>query len=709
MGNKVSEESYIDLNAALNTWTEDHTINFDADKEAVRQYHLQHVNPHTQYHPTLEDKLDFLFVNGYYDKKVWDQFSMKQLHQIYEYAASFRHRFSTTLGAMKFYTSYGLKSFDGKTYLERFEDRVVACALELSGGDFNRALNIVQEIITGRLQPATPTFANAGKVQRGERVSCFLLDVQDNMESIGRVINSSLQLSKRGGGVGINISNIREAGAPIKRIENQSSGVLPVCKLLDDSFTYANQLGARQGAGAVYISVHHPDVMRVLDSKRENADEKIRLKTLSVGLVITDKAYQVSKEDGDLYQFSPYDVERVYGVPFSKVDISAEYDKMVENPKIRKTKIKGRELFTTIAELQFQSGYPYILNIDTTNRANPIHGTIDMSNLCSEIVQVSTPSKLKADLSYEEVGRDISCNLASMNVSYAMKGKNLAHTVETAIRLLTEVSDLTELESVPSIQNGNDKSHSVGLGQFGLHQFFLEEGLKYGDENSLNFTNIYFMSIAYHAYRASNKIARERKQVFFEFDKSKYADPEYLTAKYRDPAMIEANENTKAIFAKYGMEIPNEEDWLALSHDIAEYGLYNAYLQAVPPTGSISYINGGTSSIHPAVAAIEARKEGSIGRIYYPTPGLSNSNFADFEDAYQIGYKSIIDVYAEAQKHVDQALSCTLFYTDEHTTRDLTKAYIYAYKKGLKSLYYARVRSSTLEGTEVETCVSCTL
>ena len=156
MGNKVSEESYIDLNAALNTWTEDHTINFESDKEAVRQYHLQHVNPRTQYHPTLEDKLDYLFVNGYYDKSVWDQFSNEELHQIYDFAASFRHRFSTTLGAMKFYTSYALKSWDGQTYLERFEDRVIACALELSGGSFKRALHIIEEIITGRLSLPHP-------------------------------------------------------------------------------------------------------------------------------------------------------------------------------------------------------------------------------------------------------------------------------------------------------------------------------------------------------------------------------------------------------------------------------------------------------------------------------------------------------------------------------------------------------------------------
>lgn len=709
MGNKVSEESYIDLNAQLNLWTKDGKIDFEVDKEAARQYHLQHVNAHTLYHPTLADKLDYLFVNGYYEKENWDRFSFGQLENLYEFAASYRHRFTTYLGAVKFYESYALKTFDGKTYLERFEDRVVACAIELSAGNYNRALNIIDEIITGRLQPATPTFANAGKKQRGERVSCFLLDIQDNMESISRAITSSLQLSKRGGGVGLNISNIREMGAPIKQIEGQSSGVLPVCKLLDDSFSYANQLGNRQGAGAVYISVHHPDVEKVLDSKRENADEKIRLKTLSIGLVITDKAYELAKNNEDIYQFSPYDVERVYGVPFSKVDITKEYNNMVDNSKIRKSRINAREFFQTVAEIQFESGYPYILNIDTVNRDNAINGTIDMSNLCSEIVQVSTPAVMNADSSYAVEGRDISCNLASMNVTYAMHGGSLASTVETGIRLLTEVSDLSSIESVPTVRNGNEKSHSIGLGQFGLHQFFLTEGMEYGDENSLDFTNIYFMTVAFHAYKTSSKIAKERGKTFYEFEKSKYADPSYLTEKYRPEEMRIPNKNTEAIFKKYGIKIPTFKDWEELALFISKYGMYNAYLQAVPPTGSISYINGGTSSIHPAVAAIELRKEAKVGRVCYPTPGLNNDNFHKFKDAYEIGWKSVIDIYAEAQKHVDQALSLTLFYKDTDTTRTLNKAYIYAYKKNIKSLYYARVRSAALEGTEVETCVSCTL
>ncbi len=134
------------------------------------------------------------------------------------------------------------------------------------------------------------------------------------MESIGRAVNSALQLSKRGGGVAFLLSNLREAGAPIKRIENQSSGVMiPVMKMLEDAFSYANQLGARQGAGAVYLHAHHPDILRFLDTKRENADEKIRIKTLSLGVVIPDITFHLAKENAQMALFSPYDVERVYG------------------------------------------------------------------------------------------------------------------------------------------------------------------------------------------------------------------------------------------------------------------------------------------------------------------------------------------------------------------------------------------------------------
>ena len=709
----TGEESYEDpsldyhaLNAKLNLYDADGLIQFDADRAAARQYFLQHVNKNTVYFHDLEEKMEYLVEEGYYEKEVLDQYPFDFVKSLYKAAYAKKFRFPTFLGAFKYYTSYTLKTFDGTRYLERYEDRVCMVALTLARGDQELAVDLMEEIISGRFQPATPTFLNAGKAARGELVSCFLLRIEDNMESIARGINSALQLSKRGGGVALNLSNLRELGAPIKRIQNQSSGVNPVMKLLEDSFSYANQLGARQGAGAVYLHAHHPDILRFLDTKRENADEKIRIKTLSLGVVIPDITFELAKNNEDMYLFSPYDVERVYGVPFTEISVSEKYREMVDDKRIRKSKINARAFFQTLSEIQFESGYPYIVFEDTVNAANPIKGKVTMSNLCSEILQVSEASEYNPDLSYAHVGKDISCNLGSMNIAKAMDSPDLGKTVETAVRALTAVSDMTDVRSVPSIERGNAMSHSIGLGQMNLHGYLGRERVFYGSEEGLDFTNMYFYTVLFHAIRASMEIARERGERFAGFEDSTYATGEFFD-KYVEGAWEPTTPKVRELFAN--VHIPTSEDWAALREDVRRYGMYNQNLQAVPPTGSISYINHSTSSIHPIVSKIEIRKEGKIGRVYYPAPYMTNDNLEYYQDAYEIGPEKIIDTYAAATQHVDQGLSLTLFYPDTVTTRDVNRNYIYAWRKGIKTLYYMRIRQQALEGTEVAGCVSCML
>lgn len=699
---------YHALNAQLNLYDKDGKIQFDADKKAARQYFLQHVNQNTVFFHNLQEKLDYLVENGYYEQEVLDQYDFPFIKSLYQRAYAKKFRFPTFLGAYKYYTSYTLKTFDGKRYLERFEDRVTMVALYLARGDKELAERMVDEIMDGRFQPATPTFLNAGKKARGELVSCFLLRVEDNMESIARGINSALQLSKRGGGVALSLTNLREAGAPIKKIENQSSGVIPVMKLLEDSFSYANQLGARQGAGAVYLNAHHPDIMKFLDTKRENADEKIRIKSLSLGVVIPDITFELAKKNEDMYLFSPYDIERVYGVPFSDISVTEKYREMVEDGRIRKKKINARRFFQTVAEIQFESGYPYIVFEDTVNRENPIKGRITMSNLCSEILQVSEASEYNEDLTFKHVGKDISCNLGSLNIAKTMDSPDFALTVETAIRGLTAVSDLSNIAAAPSIERGNRMSHAIGLGQMNLHGYLAREEVFYGSEESLDFTDMYFYAINYQAIRASNKIARERGESFQGFEDSKYYSGEYFT-KYIEGEWVPTTDRVKELLAKSTIYIPTQDDWRQLAKDVREHGMYHQNLQAVPPTGSISYINNSTSSIHPIVSKIEIRKEGKIGRVYYPAPYMTNDNLEYYQDAYEIGPQKIIDVYAVATQHVDQGLSLTLFYPDTVSTRDLNKSYIYAWRKGIKTMYYMRIRQMALEGTQVDDCVSCML
>ena len=271
------------------------------------------------------------------------------------------------------------------------------------------------------------------------------------------------------------------------------------------------------------------------------------------------------------------------------------------------------------------------------------------------------------------------------------------------------MSDQTHIWSVPSIEQGNNDSHAIGLGQMNLHGYLARERILYGSEEGIDFTNIYFYTVLYHALRASNRIAIERGTRFGGFERSKYASGEFFD-KYTDQVWEPATERVRELFAEADIRIPTQEDWMRLKESVQTA----RHLQPEPagrPADGVDLLH------QPLDAArstrwrrkIEIRKEGKIGRVYYPAPYLTNDNLEYYQDAYEIGYEKIIDTYAAATQHVDQGLSLTLFFKDTASTRDVNKAQIYAWRKGIKTLYYIRLRQMALEGTEVEGCVSCML
>lgn len=717
----ISNVTYYDLNNQINIPV-DNKIPLEKDKEALQAFLKENVEPNTKRFSSLEERFKFLIENDYIEKEFVEKYDFEFIKKLYAYLGDLHFEFQSFMAAYKFFNQYALKTNDGNYYLETYEDKIAMNALYMANGNEDLAMSLADELIHQRYQPATPTFLNVGRKRRGEFVSCFLLQPTDDMNSIGRCINSALQLSKIGGGVGITLNNLRGAGAPIKGIENAASGVVPVMKLLEDSFSYSNQLGQRQGAGVVYLSVFHPDIIEFLATKRENADEKVRMKTLSLGVIVPDKFYELIQQNADMYLFEPHDVEKEYGVPFSYVDITKEYDNLVNNPKIHKKKIKARELEEEISKLQQESGYPYIVNIDTMNRANPVEGKIIMSNLCSEIAQIQRPSKINDLQEYEVLGSDISCNLGSTNIVNLMASPDFGKSVETMMRALTFVSDQGNAKVVPSIYEGNKLSHSVGLGAMGLHAFLAKNHIQYGSPESIEFTNVYFMLLNYWTLVASNKIARERHETFFEFEKSTYADGSYFD-KYVNQDWGPTSDRVKKLFA--GIFIPTKEDWAQLKENVMRDGLYNAYRMAVAPTGSISYVGNTTASLQPIIQKVEERQEGKIGKVYYPAAYLSTDTMPYYKSAYDLDMRKMIDVYAAAQEHVDQSISITLYFkstiaeglypwkngrTDKMTTRDLSIIRNYAWHKGIKSLYY--VRTYTDDGSEafsVNECESCSI
>ena len=717
---KSQEVTYFSLNNELNRPV-DGKIPLHKDKEAVRAFFLEHVNPNTVFFYTLDEKLDYLLEHDYLEEEFLNKYDREFVKSLMQEIYKKKFRFRSFMSAFKFYKQYALKTNDGERYLERFEDRIVFNALFLADGDEQLARDLAEEMIHQRYQPATPTFLNAGRKRRGELVSCFLIQTTDDMNSIGRTINSALQLSRIGGGVGVSLSNVRAAGDPIKKIENASSGVVPIMKLLEDSFSYSNQLGQRNGAGAVYLNVFHPDIVSFLSTKKENADEKIRVKTLSLGLVVPDKFYELIKNDDMMYLFSPYDVERIYGVPFSYVDITKEYENMVNNPEIRKSKLRARDLEQEISKLQQESGYPYIVNIDTVNKANPIDGKIIMSNLCSEILQVQSPSVINNGQEYEVLGTDISCNLGSTNIVNLMQSPDFERSIEVAVRALTFVTDHSSIDAVPTVKNGNQKAHTIGLGAMGLHTFFALNQMEYGSPESIEVTDLYFRLLNFYTLKASHKIAKERGVTFDGFEKSAYASGTYFDA-YTESDVEIKSEKVKEIFAN--LPIPTAEDWKQLKADVMADGLYHQNRLAIAPTGSISYVNETSASLHPITRLIEERQEKKTGKTYYPAPFLSNETLPYYKSAYDIDMRKVIDVYAAAQKHIDQGMSLTLFMrselpeglyewkngrTSKMTTRDLNILRNYAWNKGIKSIYYVRTFTENNDEIGSNGCESCSI
>ena len=716
------ELTYYELNNKINIPVNGQ-IQLHYDKEAVAAYFRQHINQNSLFYYTLEEKIKTLLEGNYIDKDMISKYKMSFIKELFKFIYNKKFRFDSFMGAYKFYRQYAMKNNTGDLYLERFEDRVAFNALYLADGDKELAYSIAEEMISRRYQPATPTYLNAGKARAGASVSCFLLgDVTDSMDSITQSWKSSAHLSKLGGGVGIDLSNIREEGAPIKGIEGAASGVVPVMKIYEDIFSYANQLGQRQGAGAVYLNIFHMDVIQFLATRKENADEKVRIKTLSLGLTVPDKFYELIRKDEYMYLFSPYDAERVYGKPFSFIDITAEYDNMVNNKEIRKSKVRARDLETEISKLQQESGYPYILNIDTVNKANPVHGKVVMSNLCTEIVQVHSPSEINKDQTYKTVGLDVSCNLGSINIPNMMKTEDFGKSIDTMIKALTAVTDKSSIDEVPTVKRANSEYHSVGLGAMGLATYFAMNKIDYGTPESIEFTDIFFRMVNYYSLVSSNNIAKKRKQTFYEFEKSKYYTGEYFDRYIEEGDVEIKNPKIEKMFKDF--HIPTADDWKRLARKVKAHGLYHSYRLAVAPNGSISYVNETSASLHPIINLIEERQEKKIGKVYYPVPHLNNTTIKYYKSAYDIDMRKVIDVYAAAQKHIDQGMSLTLFMrsdipegiyewkegrTTKMTTRDLNILRNYAWKKGIKSLYYVRTFTEDADEIGIAQCESCSI
>ena len=1011
----------------------------EKDKEAVYSYFVDYVNKNTVFFHNLEEKMKYLIKNSYYID-FYEMYSHDEIKEIFKLVYDKKFRFASFMSASKFYQSYALMDDSGEKFLERYEDRISITALYLAQGNVDKAREYATMMINQEYQPATPTFLNSGKKRSGELVSCFLDEMGDSLSDIGYIFDSSMKLSSMGGGVSINLSKIRARGESIKGVENCASGVLPIMKILEDIFSYANQLNQRPGSGAVYLNVFHSDIMEFLDSKKINVDEKIRIKSLSIGVIVPDKFMQLAMDDEACYIFYPHTVYQAYGQYLDEMDMDEMYERLVDNPKVKKKKINARELLVKISQTQKESGYPYLFFKNNVNKEHPLKeiGNVKFSNLCvapytqiltkeygytpigeheneelhvwngeewskttirktgenqkllrittnnfqtidvtpyhkfyiknnyfgkevekrafellvgdklikfdlpepednaekkklknayangfysgdgceykvknrknlinkiiylynekkellnkfddlkcnknigknritltfckglenkffvpigydkksivewlsgladadgtisknqenyslqissveleflleiklmlqelgihskinkskeegykelplndgsgdygkfyckeiyrllithqnlrklsemgfepqrlklnlkehipnrdarsfekilkieeleeicdtycftenkrhkgmfngiltgncTEIMQISEVSEIRAYYEEDIIRRGISCNLGSLNIATVMENKRIREATRTAIDTLTTVSDLTNIDMVPTIKKANEELHSVGLGAMNLHGYLAKNYIMYESKEALDFCNVFFMMVNFYSLERSMEIAVEKGETFKDFDKSEYANGNYFE-KYITKEYLPQTEKVKELFE--GIHVPNIEDWKRLKEQVMKNGIYNAYRMAIAPNQSTSYIMNSTASVMPVVDTIEVREYGD-STTYYPMPYLTNDNWFFYKSAYDMDQKNIIKLISVIQRHVDQGISTILYNSSSDTTRDLAKLYIYAHRMGLKSLYYTRTRKAT-----IEECLSCSV
>lgn len=473
-------------------------------------------------------------------------------------------------------------------------------------------------------------------------------------------------------------------------------------KLMEDTFSYVNQLGQRAGAGVANLNIFHWDIEEFLGTKKIATDEKSRLQTLSIGVIVPDKFIELAREGKDMYVFAPHTVFCEYGVHLDDMDIDAVYEELVANPNVRKRKIDPRGLLTNIARTQFESGYPYLMYKSNANHAHALKniGQVKQSNLCQEIMQLQETSTIN-DYGVEDViRRDINCNLGSLNIVNVMENKNIAQAVEIAMRALTQVSDLSNIANAPSVAKANRELHAVGLGAMNLHGYLAKNKISYESKEARDFVRTFFMIVNFHSIMASTLMAMERDAVFKDFEKSDYASGEYFK-KYLETDYSPKTKKVQKLFE--GIDIPTPSDWEELMLRVKCNGMYHAYRMAIAPTQSIGYVQNATPSISPIVDIVERRTYGD-STTYYPMPYLSKQNFFFYKSAYEMDMMKMIDLVAEAQEHIDQGIS-TILYVDSNTsTRELVRYYLYAHHKGLKSLYYTRTKNLS-----ISECSSCSV
>lgn len=542
---------------------------------------------------------------------------------------------------------------------------------------------------------ATPTMSNARKPFY-QLSSCFIDTVDDSLNGIYKSLDNFSKVSKFGGGMGVYIGKVRALGSSIRGFKGASGGVIPWIKLFNDTAVAVDQLGVRNGSISIWLDAWHKDLPEFLQLRTNNGDDRKKAHDIFPGLSYPNLFWKLAEEDIDAnwYMMCPHEIRQVKG--YSLEDFYGEewekrYFDCVNDERIEKRVMSVKDIVRLIIKSASETGTPFAFYRDTVNEMNPNKhkGMIYSSNLCTEIMQNMSAMEIKkteikdvnGDLIVVEKtkpGDFVVCNLSSIvlgNIDVNSQ-EEIEYIVETQIRAMDNVIDLNYY-SVPFAEITNKKYRAVGLGTSGYHHMLVNNKVHWNSDKHLEFADKVYEDINYYAIKASMKIAKEKGKYSY-FEGSDWENGEY-----------------------FELRNYNSNRWNELREEVKEYGMRNGYLFAVAPNGSTATIAGTSEGVDPVMAKFWLEeKKGSITP--KTAPNLSMETFWYYISAYNADQQLSVKANGIRQRHIDQGQSFNLYITTDFTMRQIMNLYITACKSGVKSIYYVRSKSLS-----VDDCESC--
>ena len=573
--------------------------------------------------------------------------------------------------------------------------------------------------------PSTPTLFNSGTTH-SQLSSCYLNTFDDSIDGIFEGVWQEARKSKYAGGLGFDVTNFRASGAFIKGTNGISGGLVPWLKILNDTLVAVNQGGKRPGAGCAYLEPWHLDFEDFLNLRRNTGDERLRCHDMNTASWVPDLFMQKVRADEDWYMFCPSDsrdLHEAFGDCFTAV-----YEQMIDKAEAGELKnfrkVKAKELWKKMLKVLFETSHPWITFKDPSNLrySNQHQGTVHSSNLCTEILLHTKPSKYK-DGEKVEIGETAVCNLGSVNLKnhlsqdesgkYTLNKDLLASTVKTAIRLLDNVIDLN-FYPTKEAENANMQHRPIGLGMMATHDVLQLVDLQYDSDEAVKYVDELTEFFSYHAILSSSQLAQERGS-YKTYSGSLWDKGELPIDTYN--RLLDFRKKSSGTLRGGKM------DWSEVRESISKYGIRNSNTMAIAPTATIGYINGVEQSVEPNFSVLFVY-ENKSGNFYITNEqfvndmkkeGIWNPQFAeavkevdgdvtllDIPEKYKEKYKTafdrdmfkLIECNAARQKWIDQGISFNL-YNKGTSLKYLNDIYMAAWEAGLKTTYYLRNRGAS--------------